>query len=148
MGLIPGASALPPPVDRAGVDLADIPKPPPVPGVNGGTLENLTTAEIPTDPEFEPKKTAAPAAVAPAARTLTALTPGQTVQIGTTPLEVGAPPNATPAETAALEGSWQVALADPAQTEARNIEGFAFTVTPPSTATGNAVVALDYTDFA
>ncbi|MGW1282033.1 polymorphic toxin-type HINT domain-containing protein [Streptomyces tsukubensis] len=147
VGLVPGASALPPPVDRAGVDLVDIPKPPPVPGVNGGNLEQLTTAEIPTEPEFEPKKTAAPAAVPPAARTLSALTPGQTVQIGTTPLEVGAPEGATPAEAAALEGSWQVALADPAQTEARNIEGFAFTVTPPASATGNAVVALDYTEF-
>ncbi|MGW1279554.1 polymorphic toxin-type HINT domain-containing protein [Streptomyces tsukubensis] len=148
VGLVPGASALPPPTDRAGVDLVDIPKLPPVPGVNGGNLEQLTTPEIPTDPEYEPKKTAAPAAVPPAARTLTALTPGQTVQIGTTPLEVGAPQGATPAETAALEGNWQVALADPAQTEARNIEGFAFTVTPPTAATGNAVVALDYTEFA
>nr|EIF91696.1 YD repeat-containing protein [Streptomyces tsukubensis NRRL18488] len=147
VGLVPGASALPPPVDRSGVVLPDIPKPPPVPGVDGGNLERLTTAEIPTEPEFEPKKTAAPAAVPPAARTLTALTPGQTVQIGTTPLEVGAPAGATPAESAALEGNWQVALADPAQTEARNIEGFAFTVTPPASATGNAVVALDYTEF-
>ncbi|MEU5164422.1 polymorphic toxin-type HINT domain-containing protein [Streptomyces sp. NPDC020875] len=145
---MPGASALPPPVDRAGVQLVDIPDTTPVPGVDGGNLDRLTTAEIPTEPEYEPKKTAVPVSVPPAARTLTALTPGQTVPIGTTPLEVGAPQGATPAEAAALEGSWQVALTDQAQTEARNIEGFAFTVTPPSTATGNAVVALDYTDFA
>ncbi|MFE0422254.1 polymorphic toxin-type HINT domain-containing protein [Streptomyces sp. NPDC058953] len=125
-----------------------MPEPKPVPGEDGGTLERLTTAEIPTEPEFEPKKTAAPAAVPPAARTLTGLTPGQTVPIGTTPLEVGAPQGATPAEAAALEGSWQVAMTDPAQTEARNIEGFAFTITPPAGATGNAVVALDYTEFA
>ncbi|MEU3603562.1 polymorphic toxin-type HINT domain-containing protein [Streptomyces sp. NPDC006798] len=148
MSLVPGASALPPPVDRSGVKLTEVPKPKPVPGVDGGTLERLTTADIPTEPEYEPKKTAAPASVPPAARTLTALTPGQTVPIGTTPLEIGAPKEATPAEAAALEGSWQVALTDQAQTEARNIEGFAFTVTPPATATGNAVVALDYTEFA
>ncbi|MFJ8233564.1 ricin-type beta-trefoil lectin domain protein [Streptomyces sp. NPDC094448] len=147
VGMLPGANAVPPPTPRSGVDLPEVPDQVPVPGEDGGAFADLTTGAVPIVDDYEAEKTAAPPAAA-ASQPVAALAPGQTVPVGTTPLEVGAPPAATPAEAAALQGNWQVSIADQTTLADRNIEGVVFTVTPPATATGKAVVGLDYTRFA
>ncbi|MER6102544.1 RHS repeat-associated core domain-containing protein [Streptomyces sp. NPDC001832] len=151
VGMLPSAYALPPPSSRSGVDLVDLPKPVLADGEDGGGLADMTTAEVPPAEDYEPKKTTAPTGTGittPATGTVAALTPGETQPISTLPIEIGAPATATTEETAALEGDWQVALASQAESAAADVEGLVFTVTPPAGATGDAVVALDYTDFA
>ncbi|WP_262008174.1 ricin-type beta-trefoil lectin domain protein [Streptomyces sp. FIT100] len=148
VSLMPGAYAVPPPDGtRLGVDLVDLPEADVAPGENGGSLAEMTTHEVPPVVDYEPTKTAAPVGAA-AVETVTGLTAGETVPVGTLPVGVGAPGTATPEETAALEGDWQVALADQSELADTEIEGLVFTVTPPATATGKAVVAVDYTEFA
>ncbi|KUL40870.1 hypothetical protein [Streptomyces regalis] len=152
VGVAPAASALPPGDDRSGVELLDLPAADEATGENGGTLAELTTSEAEQPVEYEPSEVAAPAG-GTVAKDLTGLTPGELVPItsadGTTalPVEVGAPTDATATEAAALEGQWQVSLASQTALAATAIEGVALTVTPPTTATGDAVVALDYSDF-
>ncbi|OII65493.1 sugar-binding protein [Streptomyces sp. CC53] len=147
-GLLPTAYAAPPvEEDRAAVELVELPERTPAEGQNGGGLADTVTAEVPRTVEYEPTKTAAPPA-ASATETVTGLTAGETVQVGTLPVEVGAPETATAEDASALEGDWQVALADEADLGDRDVSGLVFTVTPPASATGEAVLALDYTEFA
>ncbi|WP_405688824.1 putative adhesin [Streptomyces sp. NBC_00057] len=151
VGMLPSAYAVPPPSSRSGVDLVDLPKPVLADGEDGGGLADMTTGEVPPTEDYEPKKTTAPTGTGittPATGTVAALTPGETQPISTLPIEIGAPATATAEETTALEGDWQVALASQAESAAADVEGLVFTVTPPAGATGDAVVALDYTDFA
>ncbi|MCX5397482.1 polymorphic toxin-type HINT domain-containing protein [Streptomyces sp. NBC_00102] len=151
IGMLPASYAAPPPNDRAGVDLVDLPAAELVAGEDGGGLAELTTPEVPPAEDYEPKKITAPEGTGittPATGTVDALAPGETQQISTLPIGIGAPAEATPAETTALEGDWQVALASQAESSAADVEGLVFTVTPPAGATGDAVVAIDYTDFA
>ncbi len=151
VGLLPSAYAVPPPSDRSGVELVDLPEAELAAGENGGGLADMTTADVPPGEDYEPKKMTAPAGTGittPATGTVDALTPGQTQPISTLPIGIGAPATATPEETTALEGDWQVALASQAESSAADVEGLVFTVTPPAGATGDAVVALDYTEFA
>ncbi|MFK0116140.1 ricin-type beta-trefoil lectin domain protein [Streptomyces sp. NPDC090994] len=151
MGILPAAYALPPDDDRSGVDLVDLPEPEQAEGENGGQLAELTTAEAEQPVEYDPSNVTAPARGS-AAQDLTGLTPGEMVPLvqedGTAlPVEVGAPETATATEAAALEGQWQVTLAGQDELAATTIEGVALTVTPPAEATGDAVIALDYSDF-
>ncbi|HET9381680.1 MAG TPA: polymorphic toxin-type HINT domain-containing protein, partial [Streptomyces sp.] len=148
----PGAMALPPGDDRSGVDLIDLPQAEQARGEEGGSLAELTTSEAEQPVEYEPTDVTAPAG-GTVAKELTGLTPGERVPLtsadGTTalPVEVGAPGDATSAEAAALEGEWQVTLAGQDELAPTAIEGVALTVTPPAEAAGDAVIALDYSDF-
>ncbi|MFI7366600.1 ricin-type beta-trefoil lectin domain protein [Streptomyces sp. NPDC050149] len=151
VGLLPAAYSAPPPGNRAGVELVDLPKPEVVPGEDGAGLAELTTAAVQAGEDYEPTKTEAPAGTGittPVTGSVTGLTAGQTKPVASLPIEVGAPDGATAAEAAALEGAWEVALASQGELADTNIHGLVFTVTPPATATGDAVVALDYTEFA
>ncbi|MFE4665117.1 RHS repeat-associated core domain-containing protein [Streptomyces sp. NPDC056734] len=151
-GVAPVAAALPPSDDRSGVDLVDLPVTEAAEGETGGDLAELTTSEAEQPVEYEPTQVTAPEG-GTVAKDLTGLTPGELVPIssldGSTalPVEIGAPTDADPAQATALEGEWQVALAGQAELATTAIEGVALTVTPPATATGDAVIALDYTDF-
>ncbi|MFF1422528.1 ricin-type beta-trefoil lectin domain protein [Streptomyces sp. NPDC058280] len=147
IGALPAAYAVPPDDKRSGVDLIDLEKTDPAAGEDGGVFADLTTAEIEQAPEYEPTKTVAPEGP-PATETVAGLAPGDMVPVGELPIEVGAPDSATAEEAAALEGDWQVVLADQAALAGTNIKGLVFTVKPPADATGDAVVALDYTEFA
>ncbi|MEV1061744.1 ricin-type beta-trefoil lectin domain protein [Streptomyces sp. NPDC050263] len=151
VGVLPAAYALPPGDDRSGVDLVDLPDVEQADGENGGALAELTTAEAEQPTEYEPSQVAAPAG-GTATEELTGLAPGDLVPLtqadGTAlPVEVGAPETATAAEAAALEGEWAVTLAGQDELSTTAIEGVALTVTPPAEATGDAVIALDYSDF-
>jgi RHS repeat-associated protein len=146
-GALPAAYAVPPPQPRSGVSLPELPKSDPVPAQPGDPLAELNTGDVPVVPEHEAERTAAPAAAA-VTQPVTGLTPGQTVPVGTTPLRVGAPAGATAAQATALQGNWQVSIADQATLADRDIEGIVFTMTPPATATGDAEIVLDYTGFA
>ncbi|MET8827826.1 HYD1 signature containing ADP-ribosyltransferase family protein [Streptomyces sp. NPDC004610] len=151
-GVAPAAVAVPPKDDRSGVDLVDLPVPEDADGADGGELAELTTSEAEQPAEYEPTQVTAPEG-GTVAKDLTGLTPGELIPIssadGTTvlPVEIGAPEDAQPAQATALEGNWQVALADQSELATTSIEGVALTVTPPATATGDAVIALDYSDF-
>ncbi|GGL74840.1 hypothetical protein GCM10010129_18270 [Streptomyces fumigatiscleroticus] len=143
-----GAYAVPPPGDdRSGVDLVDLPVSEKADGEDGGALADLTTGDTPAEVEYEPTKTEEPAA-ATATETVSGLTAGETVPVGTLPIEVGAPDGATDTQAAALEGDWQATLLDETTLGDRDINGLVFQVDPPDSATGEAVVALDYTEFA
>ncbi|MET9964979.1 RHS repeat-associated core domain-containing protein [Streptomyces sp. NPDC006356] len=153
-GALPSAYALPPDDDnRAGVDLVDLPPAEVASGQDGGSLADMQTSETLPEKEYEPTKTTAPAPVEDT-QAVSGLTAGETVQVGGTPIEVGAPATATPTQAQALEGTWQAkvidpdTLIDPATQTARDIGGIVFQVTPPENATGNAVIALDHTEFA
>ncbi|MFE8017025.1 ricin-type beta-trefoil lectin domain protein [Streptomyces antibioticus] len=151
VGILPAAYALPPGDNRSGVELVDLPNAEQADGENGGALAELTTAEAEQPVEYEPTEVTAPAG-GTATQDLSGLTPGTLVPLeqadGTAlPVEVGAPETATTAEAAALEGQWQVTLAGQDELSTTEIEGVALTVTPPAEATGDAVIALDYSDF-
>ncbi|KPI04195.1 RHS repeat-associated core domain containing protein-containing protein [Actinobacteria bacterium OK074] len=151
LGVLPAASALPPGDDRSGVDLVDLPETAATEGEDGGSLGELTTAETEQPAEYDPTAVAAPVG-GTASQTLDGLAPGDLVPLKTTdgdqlPVAVGAPEDATTAEATALEGPWQVTVAEQSEIDATAIEGVALTVTPPTAATGDAVIALDYTDF-
>ncbi|GAA3809868.1 hypothetical protein GCM10023083_50660 [Streptomyces phyllanthi] len=150
VGVVPAASALPPDDDRSGVELVDLPDADKAEGENGGNLAELTTAEAEDPQEYDPAKVTAPAG-GTVTEDIAGLTPGELVPISQDgvdlPVEVGAPESATTAEAAALEGAWQVSLAGQNELADTAIEGMALTVTPPAGATGDAVIALDYTDF-
>ncbi|MCX4674867.1 polymorphic toxin-type HINT domain-containing protein [Streptomyces sp. NBC_01433] len=151
VGMLPSAYAMPLPGSRSGVELVDLPKPKLAGGRDGGDLAEMTTGDALPGEDYEPKKMASPAGTGittPATGTVDGLTPGETQQISSLPIEIGAPATADAAEAAALEGDWQVALADRAEVDAADIQGLVFTVKPPATATGDATVALDYTEFA
>ncbi|RDG37598.1 ricin-type beta-trefoil lectin domain protein [Streptomyces corynorhini] len=147
-GLLPNtAYAVPPPqTQRNGVELEDLPEADEAPGDDDSQLAELT----PTD--SEPREDYEPVAVEPPAggsvsQKLSGLAAGELVQVGDLPVEVGAPDGATDAEAKALEGTWQVELATPDAIEATAIQGMALTVTPPVAAEGDAVIALEYTEF-
>ncbi|MFH0177127.1 DddA-like double-stranded DNA deaminase toxin [Streptomyces cacaoi] len=151
VGVSPAAVALPPGDDRSGVELVDLPDAEQAEGEAGGQLAELTTAEAEQPLEYDPSQVTAPVG-GTATKDLTGLAPGDLVPLtqadGTAlPVEVGAPEDATPTEATALEGEWQVTLADQGELATTAIEGVALTVTPPAEATGDAVIALDYTDF-
>ncbi|WP_307706191.1 polymorphic toxin-type HINT domain-containing protein [Streptomyces sp. V1I6] len=147
VGMLPSAYALPPDSSRSQVELVDLPEAQAAKGQDGGSLAAMTTPEIPAAKEYEPTKMAAPAGGS-ATEAVTGLTPGETVPVGTLPVAVGAPASATAEQSTALEGNWQVSLADQAELADTGIEGLVFTVTPPAEATGTALVAVDYTEFA
>ncbi|MFJ4616743.1 polymorphic toxin-type HINT domain-containing protein [Streptomyces sp. NPDC088812] len=151
VGVLPAAYALPPGDDRSGVELVDLPDVEQAEGEEGGSLAELTTSEAEPPVEYEPTEVTAPAG-GTATQDLTGLAPGDLVPLtqadGTAlPVEVGAPETATATEAAALEGEWQVSLAAQEEIAATAIEGVALTVTPPAESTGDAVIALDYSDF-
>ncbi|MFF3752301.1 ricin-type beta-trefoil lectin domain protein [Streptomyces sp. NPDC002018] len=146
IGALPAAYAVPPDDKRSGVDLIELQKADPVPGEDGGALADLTTAEIEHAEEYEPTRTTAPAGDA-ATESVSDLSAGDMVPVGDLPIEVGAPDGATAEEAAALEGDWQVLLADQSALAGTNLKGLVFTVRPPADASGDAVVALDYTEF-
>ncbi|MGW6518943.1 DddA-like double-stranded DNA deaminase toxin [Streptomyces sp. NPDC054962] len=151
VGISPAAVALPPGDDRSGVDLVDLPDAEQAEGEAGGQLAELTTAEAEQPVEYDPSQVTAPVG-GTATKDLTGLAPGDLVPLtqadGTAlPVEVGAPEDATATEATALEGEWQVTLAGQGELATTAIEGVALTVTPPAEATGDAVIALDYTDF-
>ncbi|MFD5265564.1 ricin-type beta-trefoil lectin domain protein [Streptomyces sp. NPDC058335] len=151
VGVAPTASALPPGDDRSGVDLVDLPSVEQADGEEGGKLAELTTAEAEQPVEYEPTDVTAPTG-GTVTKDLTGLAPGTLVPLdqpdGTAlPVEVGAPETATSTEAAALEGEWQVSLAGQNELSTTAIEGVALTVTPPAEASGDAVIALDYSDF-
>ncbi|MEU9335001.1 ricin-type beta-trefoil lectin domain protein [Streptomyces sp. NPDC048290] len=152
-GVAPSAVALPPKTDdRSGVELEELPVPKKADGENGGDLAELTTSAAEQPAEYEPSQITAPEG-GTVAKNLTGLTPGELIPISSTdgtttlPVEIGAPADAAPAQATALEGQWQVSVAGQDELATTSIEGVALTVTPPATATGDAVVALDYTDF-
>lgn len=147
MGALPAAFAVPPKDDRTSVDLVDLPAAQAAEGQDGGPLADMTTAEAPLTLDYEPKKTAVPAADTET-EPISGLTAGVTKPVGTLPVEVGAPDTATAEQAAALEGSWQARVIGQAELAAAGVEGVAFSVIPPATATGTAVVALNYTKFA
>ncbi|GAA4813452.1 ricin-type beta-trefoil lectin domain protein [Streptomyces ziwulingensis] len=150
VGILPAAYALPPDDDRSGVELVDLPDAAEAKGENGGALAELTTAEAEQPAEYDPSKVTAPAG-GTVVKDLTGLAPGDMVPLTQNdtalPVEVGAPTTATEAQAAALEGEWQVSLAGQNELAATAIEGVALTVTPPAESTGDAVIALDYSDF-
>ncbi|WP_052848920.1 ricin-type beta-trefoil lectin domain protein [Streptomyces avicenniae] len=147
VGVLPAALAVPPPEDRrTGVELVDLPEPEAADGEDGGAFTELTTAEIEQAPEYEPSRTTLPPGDE-ATTAVSGLAAGEMVQVGDLPVAVGAPDEASPEQAQALEGDWSVALADPADLVAADVGGPVFTVTPPDGATGEAVVALDYTEF-
>ncbi|MFF8973200.1 ricin-type beta-trefoil lectin domain protein [Streptomyces sp. NPDC014995] len=151
VGAVPAASALPPGDDRSGVELVDLPDAEQADGEEGGQLAELTTAEAAQPTEYEPSQVVVPES-GTATQDLTGLTPGDLVPLtqadGTAlPVEVGAPETATTTEAAALEGQWQVSLVGQDELAATAIEGVALKVAPPTEASGDAVIALDYTDF-
>ncbi|MFI7274685.1 ricin-type beta-trefoil lectin domain protein [Streptomyces sp. NPDC049879] len=146
-GALPAALAVPPAgSDRAGVELVDLPEPATAEGEDGGVFAELTTAEIEQAAEYEPSRTTLPPG-AEATTALSGLAAGDLVQVGDLPVAVGAPDDASAEQVQALEGDWSVALADPADLVAADVGGPVFTVTPPDGAAGEAVVALDYTEF-
>ncbi|WP_066945774.1 ricin-type beta-trefoil lectin domain protein [Streptomyces lushanensis] len=160
VGALPSAYAVPPPNDdRTEVELVDLPDAEAQPEEDdpdkAGELEQLTTALVKDPVEYEPAATAAPVG-GTATETLSGLTPGDLVPVvgedgQELPVELGAPEGVTTGEAAALEGEWQVTLADQddiATSSGAEVEGMALMVTPPADATGEAVVALNYTDFA
>ncbi len=148
VGTLSGAYAVPPPNDdRNGVELVDLPVAEETDGEDGGALADLTTGAVEAEPDYEPTKVAEPVPDT-ATETVSGLAAGETVPIDTLPIEVGAPDDATPTQAQALEGSWQATLIDDATLGDRDINGLVFRVDPPDTATGEAVVALDYTQFA
>ncbi|MEU5343997.1 ricin-type beta-trefoil lectin domain protein [Streptomyces sp. NPDC020766] len=150
VGALPAAYALPPDNNRSGVDLVDLPASEKAKGENGGKLAELTTSEAEDPAEYDPAKVTAPAG-GTVTENLSGLVPGELVPVSQDgvdlPVEVGAPEDATATEAAALEGAWQVSLAGQDELADTAIEGMALTVTPPAEATGDAVIALDYTDF-
>ncbi|MEU9435869.1 ricin-type beta-trefoil lectin domain protein [Streptomyces sp. NPDC048252] len=151
VGISPAAVALPPGDDRSGVDLVDLPDAEQAEGEAGGQLAELTTAEAEQPLEYDPSQVTAPVG-GTATKDLTGLAPGDLVPLtqadgSALPVEVGAPEDATATEATALEGEWQVTLAGQGELATTAIEGVALTVTPPAEATGDAVIALDYTDF-
>ncbi|MFI6249984.1 polymorphic toxin-type HINT domain-containing protein [Streptomyces sp. NPDC051016] len=151
LGVSPAAYAVPPPDDdRAGVELVDLPDAEQAEGENGGELADLTTADPLQPDEYDPSQVTAPEG-GTVTQDLTDLAPGDLVPLAddTTelPVEVGAPEDATAAEAAALEGEWKVTLAGQDELADTAVEGVALTVTPPADATGDAVIALDYSDF-
>ncbi|WP_406177937.1 ricin-type beta-trefoil lectin domain protein [Streptomyces sp. NBC_00996] len=148
VGTLSGAYAVPPPGDdRTGVDLVDLPVAEEASGEDGGSLADMTTGDTQPETVYEPTKTTEPTA-ATATETVSSLTAGETVPVGTLPVEVGAPATATATEATALEGDWQATVVDDTTLAGRDINGLVFQVDPPDTATGDAVVALDYTQFA
>ncbi|MFI9616813.1 ricin-type beta-trefoil lectin domain protein [Streptomyces sp. NPDC052023] len=160
LGVSPAAYAVPPPTDdgRLDVELVDLPAAEEEAEEDDPArpdMEELATAEVIDPQEYEPQATAVPQG-GTVPETLSDLTPGDLVPVvgadGTQlPVELGAPKDASPAEAAALEGEWQVTVADQddiAAATGAEVEGLALTVTPPAEATGEAVVALNYTPFA
>ncbi|MGW0860738.1 hypothetical protein, partial [Streptomyces sp. NPDC002690] len=94
IGMLPSSYAVPPPSSRSGVDLVDLPKPELAEGEDGGGLADMTTADVPPAEDYEPKKTIAPEGTGittPATGTVDALAPGETQQISTLPIGIGAP---------------------------------------------------------
>ncbi|MGW4624247.1 ricin-type beta-trefoil lectin domain protein [Streptomyces sp. NPDC004592] len=149
VGLLPTqAAALPPPVgDRAGVDLVDLPPEDTATDANTGTLDDLTGEATVPPVEYEPAHTAPPVSGTEDV-TLSDPKAGDLSQAGALPVLLGAPADATPDEASTLNGTWQVKVADPAETSAAELDGTLLTVTPPSTAEDAAVdVALDYSSF-
>ncbi|WP_051722817.1 ricin-type beta-trefoil lectin domain protein [Streptomyces albus] len=152
MALVAGAFAgsavaVPPPANRSGVDLVDLPDQDPAAESADNTLDELETSDVAPPKEYDPASTTAPAGGS-ATATVADLAPGDTVALGDLPIEVGAPEGATTEEAAALSGSWQASLSTQEEMDAATLEGLAFTVTPPAEATGEATVSLDYTAFA
>ncbi|MFD3556710.1 ricin-type beta-trefoil lectin domain protein [Streptomyces goshikiensis] len=145
--LVPSqALAAPPSGSRAGVDLIDLQKEPVARDAGTGALDELTgEATQPVD-AYVPEKTDAPAGGQGTAP-LTTPAAGQLVKADQLPVLIGPPKDATAAEAAALAGNWQVALAQPEQTAAAEVDGMLLTVTPPAGATGEVEVSLDYSEF-
>ncbi|MGW0900505.1 sugar-binding protein, partial [Streptomyces goshikiensis] len=140
------ALAAPPSGSRAGVDLIDLQKEPVARDAGTGALDELTgEATQPVD-AYVPEKTDAPAGGQGTAP-LTTPAAGQLVKADQLPVLIGPPKDATAAEAAALAGNWQVALAQPEQTAAAEVDGMLLTVTPPAGATGEVEVSLDYSEF-
>lgn len=142
------AWAIPGPgMDRAGVELPDLPEDVPVDG-DEEAEKNLTTApEVPVTPYQ-------PVAVTPwtdgtGTATLDATTaPGSTVPLSNgLPVAIGVPEGTDPA---ALDGEWQVDLAAPTTSQDAGVSGMIMQVTPPADADPAAQVALavDTTGFA
>ncbi|MGW0604377.1 ricin-type beta-trefoil lectin domain protein [Streptomyces sp. NPDC002640] len=142
------AAAVPPADTRNDVSLVDIPEAEPVDAAEDNALDELTTGDASPPKEYDPTATAAPADPQPASAAVDTLTAGELVPIGNLPVEVGAPADATAEEAAALEGTWQAAVAPQAEVEASGLGGMVFTVTPPADATGEAAISVDYTRFA
>ncbi|GAA3807065.1 ricin-type beta-trefoil lectin domain protein [Streptomyces phyllanthi] len=151
VGMLPVAAvAVPPDDDRTAVDLVDLPEEEVVAPDSSAALEEMQTDDVPTVKEYDPEAVTAPAS-STGSENVTTLAPGQLEQVSTLPVEIGAPETATAAQADALEGTWQVSLIDQtdlATASYEAFEGVAFTVTPPAGATGDAVISLDYTDFA
>ncbi|MFF3467684.1 ricin-type beta-trefoil lectin domain protein [Streptomyces sp. NPDC002619] len=150
VGLLPTqAVALPSPGgNRAGVDLIDLPAAKPATDADTGVLDDLTGEATVPPVDYEPAHTTPPAGGPPEPVNLTDPVAGELQQAGSLPVLLGAPADATPEEASALDGTWQVTVADPAQTSAAEVDGTLVTVTPPATAAAATVdVALDYSDF-
>jgi hypothetical protein len=110
------AVALPPPGgDRAEVNLVDLPAEDTATDAGTGVLDDLTGEATVPPVDYEPAHTTPPAGGTedvplsnPAA--------GDLKQAGTLPVLLGAPADATPEEASALDGTWRVEVADPAET--------------------------------
>lgn len=154
LGVSPMAYALPGPGGdaRTGVDLEELPEADALvedstKATSLETLETVTSTEV---DDFQALYTE-PIEGGSAAANLTGLEAGELVEVtatsGTVPVQIGAPQDATTAEAAALEGDWSVAMASDTQADAAGVEGVVLEVAPPATATGEAVIALDASDF-
>ncbi|MFG3292701.1 ricin-type beta-trefoil lectin domain protein [Streptomyces sp. NPDC048179] len=149
VGLLPTqAAALPSPGgNRSGVDLIDLPTEDTAADADTGVLDDLAGEATVPPVEYEPAHTTAPSG-GTANVSLSDPTAGNLQQAGSLPVLLGAPADATPEEASALDGTWQVEVADPAQTSTAEVDGTLLTVTPPaSAATASVDVALDYSDF-
>ncbi|WP_089101568.1 ricin-type beta-trefoil lectin domain protein [Streptomyces hyaluromycini] len=129
------------------MDLIDLPAESTAADADTGVLDDLTGEATVPPVDYEPAHTTPPVS-GPAAVNLTDPVAGDLRQAGPLPVLLGAPVDATPEEASALDGTWQVEVADPAQTSAAEVNGTLLTVTPPATAaTASVEVALDYSDF-
>ncbi|MQS06338.1 hypothetical protein FNX48_003825, partial [Streptomyces sp. IF17] len=135
-------------MSRAKVELPDLPESEVIePDLSAETA--LTTAdEIPAE-EYVPTATT-PWTGGTAGVDLTGLAPGESVPVGTLPLELGVPADATEAEAAGLAGTWTVELAGPDVSHEAGLAGLLMAVTPPAEAdpAAEVAVAVDATDFA
>ncbi|KPI07015.1 RHS repeat-associated core domain containing protein-containing protein [Actinobacteria bacterium OK074] len=146
VGILPSTALALPPGPRADVELIDLPKETEAEDADTGTLDNLAGEGTVETTEYEPAHTTAPAG-GDASADLSDPAAGALTQAGDLPVLVGAPEDATATEADGLSGSWAVSLASQEETETAEIEGMLLTVTPPTTATGDVDIALDYSEF-
>ncbi|MGV9890635.1 ricin-type beta-trefoil lectin domain protein [Streptomyces sp. NPDC003395] len=133
-------------MSREEVKLPDLPEPTALPA-DEEAEKNLTTApEVPIDP-YAPQAVTPWAADSGVATLAADAQPGTTVPVDDLPIAVGVPAGTDPA---AIDGTWKVDLAAPADSQDANVSGMIMKVTPPADAdpTAQVAISVDTTSFA